>query len=170
MDTTESDSDVPVSQIKILWGILGTIGVVLLVIVAFVFSKLIDERHRERQAMVPVNEQIQQVRQLLLAVRTYAADNDDNFPDILQQVIDEGYVDDLDLLETNFTLYGDREPFLYRPGYTAIGFSRTPLIISPESPRTGRRVVGYIGGSVAEVSMTNADVEKLLAEEPGGKP
>ena len=167
MGNTGSDSYVPASQIKKLWIVFGSIGAVLVLLLAFVFSKLMDERHRERQAMVPVAEQISQVRQIVLALRTYAADFDDAFPPNLPILLDNGYYIDLpELLETDFTVYGDREQFLYRPGYGALDYSRTAMVIAPASPLTGRRVIGYVGGSVAEVEISNEEVEKLMAKDP----
>lgn len=151
--------------------IMGIIVVSLLVVAAFFVARMMDEREREAVAMAPVHEQIADVRQLMLAIRTHAADNDDVFPDDLQQMVDDGYyIDDPDLLETDFTLSLDSEAYLYRPGYKAIGFSRTPIIISPPSPRDGRRVVGYLGGAVAEVELSDKEVEDLLAEDPKAKP
>ena len=150
--------------------IVGTVVVSLLVVAAFFVARIIDEREREALEMAPVREQIADVRQLILALRTYAADFDDVFPDDLQQLITEGYIDDPDLLETDFTLSLDREAYLYRPGYLATGFSRTPILISPPSPRDGRRVVGYQGGAVSEIELSDKQVEDLLAEDPAGKP
>jgi hypothetical protein len=158
------------AQGKKLAIIMGVIVVCLLVVAAFFVARVMDEREREAIEMAPVNEQITDVRQIILALRTYAADYDDAFPDDLAVLISEGYLDDPDLLKTDFTLSRDREPYLYRPGYSATDHYHTPLIISPPSPRTGRRVVGYVNGSAGETELSEKEVEDLLAEDPKAAP
>ena len=148
-----------------MW-ISATIGTILLLLCVFLIAQDIQERRHQARFNHAVSRQISDVRQLILACRTYAADNSDVLPRDLQDLVDEGYMDMPELLVTRHTVSGLPEPYLYRPGKLGTDPPRTILIVAPESPKSGLRTVGYVGGNVAEVRISNDEVAELLAEAP----
>lgn len=112
------------------------------------------------------------VRQLVIALRTFAVDNKDRFPETLEELYPL-YLDDRSLLTSDYTASGNSEAFIYLPeasGKTvlSIDFSRTPLLISPSlpSPNEDRRIVGFTGGNAVVRKMTAEEVAKMVDDDP----
>jgi hypothetical protein len=106
-------------------------------------------------------QQINNVRQLILGLRTCAADENGKFPDRLDALIEDGYID----MEELF--YDDRSGFpeelLYNAGLHATDRANLILVASPE-PVDGKRVVGYIGGMVKELDEAEYQLEQEVTE------
>ena len=100
-------------------------------------------------------QQINNTRQVILALRTYAADHDDQFPETLEELYP-------DYIGTEELLYDLREgvpvAFEYNAGLSALSFSRLWLVATP--PRGGKRIVGYVGGRVMEISEDEFEADK----------
>ena len=94
----------------------------------------------------PVIIAVNEIKQLLLGCRAYAADNEGNYPPQLS-VLYPDYVDHLPLFEGQDESGENKLPIIYYPGYTDTSPSRTPII---EYPFTfdGKKVIGYAGGHV----------------------
>jgi len=107
-----------------------------------------------------VNAQISKVRQLVLALRTFGYDENGQYPESFE-VLFPDYTDDPSALTTDYTASGKVEPYIYLNGVFGASHCRTPLIISPAlpPPNDDRRVVGFVSGSVAAISMTGEQVE-----------
>jgi len=93
----------------------------------------------------PTSEAYSRIRNLILAVKIYAADHD-TYPAELDDLAD-GYLEDDSLLFWVHPKSGEKIPWLYNPGHSNASWSRTPLIAQPV-PWDGKRVVGYSGGQV----------------------
>lgn len=108
----------------------------------------------------PLVNDISEVRTLVLALRTFAHDNGDQFPQTLNELLPD-YIDDSRLFTTSYTGSGKSHSYIYLNGVSGIAAPRTPLVISPPlpSPQEGLRVVGFVGGNAALVKMTTAQVE-----------
>ena len=105
------------------------------------------------------------VRQIVLALHYYAKDSDGKYPATLEDLVDEGYLDDKTPLKTSYTKSGKSEPYIYLLGQTDTENPKAVLILAPPSPRPGYRVVGNVGGAVTQLKMTEEEVEKLLSED-----
>lgn len=91
---------------------------------------------------------INQVKQLLLGCRAYAADHEGAYPSSLESL----YPDYIDLKDF-FHVRDDRGaliPMIYHSGHKDLGEPRAILIEHPIL-FDGRRIVGHVGGHIQEV-------------------
>jgi hypothetical protein len=94
------------------------------------------------------------LKQVNLALRLYAADNDDKFPAALSELSNPKYVDDAGILV--FTDRSTRQPipWLYRSSLTGNSPGNEVLIASPKAESDGKRMLGFVDGSVKAISET----------------
>lgn len=94
-----------------------------------------------------------EIRELTLACRVYAFDNDGKFPPYLEALFPD-YITDRELLtaeiSTNPRVVA---PYLYRPGLTTETVTREMFIVGPERGSDGKRAVGYIDGSTERTNV-----------------
>ena len=89
------------------------------------------------------------IRQLLIASRAYAADNDGNYPDNLEELVPD-WIDEFSAMELmEDSRGGFPQPLDYNSGQTDSSTADTWLIASP--PFDGKRLVGYVDGRVEEI-------------------
>lgn len=143
-----------------------TICVILLLLAAWPAAKVYQSHRMEKESEVALARQRSEIERLWFACRTFSADLSDVFPRDFQELIDEGYLEPDHPLTTGYTASGVAEPYIYRPGYIATEPAEIPLILSPESPKQGWRVIGYVGGEVKVVKISNEEVKILVEEEP----
>ena len=84
------------------------------------------------------------IRTLLVACIAHAKDNDGSFPVSLKMLYSD-YID----VEAAFHEKNSNTPYLYRSGLGLSNSPNEPLIIS-QPDENGDRLIGYIGGHVAE--------------------
>ena len=92
------------------------------------------------------------LKQVNIALRLYAADNDGKFPAALSELSNAKYVDDAGIL-----VFTDRStqqpiPWLYRSSLTDNSPGNEVLIASPKADSDGKRMVGFVDGSVKAIS------------------
>ena len=92
------------------------------------------------------------LKQVNIALRLYAVDNDGKFPAALSELSNAKYVDDAGIL-----VFTDRStqqpiPWLYRSSLTDNSPDNEVLIASPKADSDGKRMVGFVDGSVKAIS------------------
>lgn len=145
------------------------IGIAVLIGIIALIASMFNPPHNRIATRATIATEISNMRQILLALRTYAADEGGKFPPDLQTLLDQGYIDQAELLDSVYTKSGKAEPLIYRAGYVDADAPKIPLVISVELEK-GKRVIGSVGGSVRETKMTKKKVEELLAEDPSAVP
>ena len=106
-------------------------------------------------------QQINNTRQLILSLRTYAADEEGRFPDSLDVLLDDGYLDNEELFYDDRS--ATRELLLYNAGLLDSDRPELILAASPE-PIKGKRVVGYVGGMVKDLPEDEYQLEQEVTE------
>ena len=118
----------------------------------------------------PRTKKISDMKNLVLGCRTYAMDWDDTgwpkmdweigrFPEKLEDLYPD-YIDDKSLLKAIDPKTREPVDYLYFSGQTDTSFSNSLLIATPFFIKTDRRVVGFCGGHVMEVS--ESQFQKML--------
>ena len=106
-----------------------------------------------------ISEQISVMRSLALACRTYAVDSEGEYPDSLQDLLDEGLIDDPDFLLTEDPDSGEKVNFIYHKPPKGSGDERFAMIISPWANPAGRRMVAFSSSAVAEMKLSVEEIE-----------
>ncbi len=113
----------------------------------------------EQKASALRSAEASNVRQLLLGLRIYAADNGGKFPAKLDDLYPD-YIDSRSLFSAPEPGAGNRNPYRYVPGHTDKGRSNTPILISPNVYQPGgKTIVGYLGGHVMEISASDPTIK-----------
>ena len=98
-----------------------------------------------------VAKEMNNVRQLLLGSRSWAADHDGEFPPSLEAL-------NPDYLDVEFLQYHNQAPYQYVPGLTDTSSPESVMIYSDEYPTNPpKRVVGFVGGQVKQLSPEEFD-------------
>ena len=96
-----------------------------------------------------------------MALRTFARDNDGQYPERLDQLLPD-FIVDRQPFTTDFTVSGDIENYFYRhPDPNEEDFDGTVIIMAPKSPDTERRVVGFVGGNARIIRMDSEEFQKI---------
>ncbi|MCF6314257.1 MAG: hypothetical protein L3J39_17545 [Verrucomicrobiales bacterium] len=121
--------------------------------------------------MIPAYEGIQhvsgptrelnQVVQLILACRTFAADYDGAFPIKLKDLYPD-YIDQKDFFEAYDANRRNLGALIYFPGKSDSSFSRSILLAYPVAIDNSR-IVGFVGGQVT--SMKEKEYQRRIAED-----
>ena len=90
------------------------------------------------------------LKQVNLALRLYASDNDGKFPPALAEI--SKYGGNAGLLEFKDRHTQQRTPWLYRPGLDITVVGNEILIAAPKTGPDGKRMVGFVDGSVKAIS------------------
>ncbi|MAS92570.1 MAG: hypothetical protein CMO55_05175 [Verrucomicrobiales bacterium] len=94
-----------------------------------------------------------EIRELTLACRVYAFDNDGNYPPNLEALFPD-YIDDRELLTAEISTNPRVvKPYLYRPGLTTKVESREMFIAGPIRGSDNTRAVGYNDGSTERTNI-----------------
>lgn len=131
--------------------ITGAVGLVAGLVPVAILASLAVPAYTNVQEQATASRQAATVRSLLLACRAYADERDGSYPQALQELVEEGYLDSPTLLR-----WSDRpsdregEPWLYRPGLTDTASPEEPLLAAP-APLRHERVVGFAGGHVVRM-------------------
>ncbi len=128
--------------------LLVVIGIILL-LAAMLFPALRGAREQGRRAKCVNN-----LKQISAALHMYSADHNEHFPPNLQALVDEGYIDDINVFicpssgKTSIT-NADQGDYLYNPGLTESAPSTTPIVCDRPENHGGRGGnVLYVGGTV----------------------
>ena len=127
--------------------IMGYLQIVLvaLAIVAAVALPTFGKVQEKAEQMKSMNN----ARQILMACRMYAADNDGAFPASLQDLITEGVVDDTAVFQTvPPSEDGSEIGFEYTAGLTDSDHPRKVLIQSKTTYSGGDKIFGFVDGLV----------------------
>lgn len=126
---------------------VGTAWIVLAIIAIPVITLFVPARNTIAERS-PRTKALNDVKQLLLGCRAYAADHEGPYPPTLDALYPD-YIDHKDFFHVH-DHRGTRIPFIYHPGQKDLGEPRAILIEHPIL-FDGRRIVGYVGGHVQEV-------------------
>lgn len=120
----------------------ATAVLVVILIAAGLFLSIQNTPSGRSTVVGAVND----VKQLVLGCRAYAADNNGNYPPSLS-VLYPDYIDHRPLFEGLDERGKNKSPMIYHPGLTNTSNSGTQLI---EHPFTfgGKKVIGYANGQV----------------------
>ncbi len=127
--------------------LLVVIGIILL-LAAMLFPALQGAREQGRRAKCVNN-----LKQISAALHMYASDHNERFPDKLQDLVDEGYIDDVNVFicpssGVSSISSADEGSYLYNTGLTESASSTTPIVCDkPENHKKGGNVL-YVGGTV----------------------
>ena len=149
-----------ISKKKVIW--FGS-ALLLALLVFFVAPPWLEKNSKQAQVF-------KTLRSLSLVCRTYAFDADGRFPETLNDLVTENYLDAPSLLRTDLTLTGEEMPLLYRRPPDGSRESREAMIFSPAFSKSGKRFVVFTNGIVEVVKLTDEEVEKMLAEKPSVSP
>jgi type II secretory pathway pseudopilin PulG len=94
-------------------------------------------------------EHMNNLRQVNLALRMCATDNDGKFPEALSEL--SKYIGTPGLLEFTDRRTHDRTPWLYRKGLTDTSDGKEILVAAPKAGPDGKRAVGFVDGSVRTI-------------------
>jgi len=94
-----------------------------------------------RNKAMQVHE-LSQVKQIVIACQLHAADKNGTYPETLEALLEEGYVD-ASVLEPKSVVGGT---FLYRPGLVAAATGPDEPVVASPVPLHGNRVVGLSDG------------------------
>ncbi len=127
--------------------LLVVIGIILL-LAAMLFPALRGAREQGRRAKCVNN-----LKQISAALHMYATDHNEKFPPNLQALVDEGYIDDLNVFicpssGLSQISNADQGSYLYNAGLTESAPSTTPIVCDKPENHQGR------GGNVLYVSGT----------------
>ncbi len=139
--------------------VLGSVGIIVGFIVflaAMSFPAYQGIHQRARETM-----DINQIRQVSIACRFYASDNDGNYPDALEDLLPD-YIEDLTILSIAQSVDGLPQPYSYRSGLKDSSDSNEPHIISPFTYSRGSTPVGFADGQVKSVRGT--ELEEIRAK------
>jgi len=142
MDSDEKSE----KQMSIAWIILLIIGIP---IVAIPVAQSFMPRYNGIAERSPRVKAVTQVKQLLFACRTYAADFEGVYPESLA-ILYPDYIDDESFFSVR-DIDGIQIPMIYHPGFKVTAPPDNVLIESPLTIK-GKKVIGYVNGRVVEVS------------------
>ncbi|MFK5923992.1 MAG: DUF4190 domain-containing protein [Verrucomicrobiota bacterium] len=126
--------------------VTGGMGVfVSAIIMAIAMPAFVGVQEAARQ-----NKQTNDVRILLVACQTFAAEHDGKYPDTLKELSPD-FISDESLLGYINSDSGQIEPYMYFSGKTVNSEPRSLLIASPEV-KNNRRVVGFCDTSVSAIN------------------
>ncbi len=137
-----------------------------------VLASMAMPAYTQIQGNAKATKEINNVRQLILACRMYAADWDGAFPETLEDLYPD-YLDVEEMLSFQDPNTGLPVPYTYNAGLTDTSFSKLVLIASP-AMSDGKVVVGFVGGNVEamtafEYLKSKLETEEFLKEQaPGG--
>lgn len=128
----------------IITGSVGILtGLVTVAIAASVAMPAYNQiNDRAETAMTASN-----LRQVALTCRLYAIENENKFPETLEQLVPE-YLDEATILFSEDPESGEKIPFLYRSGLNVDSPPNEPLAISPKIESSGTRIIAYASGAV----------------------
>lgn len=116
------------------------------------------------QSYPSITRQISNARQLIIAVRLYAADESGTFPARLEHLLTAGALEGLAEFERLNTFTGDTNeppaPWIYVRGLRDAAPEGLPIIIAPFSYKNGRRIVGT--NDTAVELMKPSDIREAL--------
>jgi hypothetical protein len=92
------------------------------------------------------------LKQVNIGLRFYAVDNDGKFPAALSELSNAKYVDDAGILVFTHRSTQQPIPWLYRSSLTDNSPGNEVLIASPKADSDGKRMVGFVDGSVKAIS------------------
>lgn len=132
----------PKGQIAMAW--------IVLALIAGVVASIFVPAQNSITEHGPVEVAVNQVKQLLLACRAYAADHEGRYPPALDALFPD-YLDHKEALR----IQNEMSPpltLIYHPDKTEHDDPRSVLIEFPVVYE-GKRVVGYVGGHILEVTV-----------------
>jgi hypothetical protein len=91
------------------------------------------------------------LKQVNLALQLYASDQVGEFPTALSELTPK-FLPDAGILEFNDHRTHERTPWLYRPGLDITVVGNEILIAAPKTGPDGKRMVGFVDGSVKAIS------------------
>ncbi|MDF1741163.1 MAG: type II secretion system protein [Verrucomicrobiales bacterium] len=124
------------------WGI----PLVVILLVGILVASVVIPMQNGVSERAPVTIAYNNVKQLLLGCRAYAADNEGKYPANLK-ILYPYYIDHLPLFEGQDVKSGKKSPMIYFSGLTDTSPSRSPLIEHPFTFK-GKKVIGFAGGHV----------------------
>ncbi len=128
--------------------LLVVIGIILL-LAGMLFPALQRAREQGRRAKCVNN-----LKQISTALHMYAADHNEKFPPNLQALVDEGYIDDINVFvcpSSSLTEISsaDEGSYVYNAGLSESDPSTTPIVADkPENHRGKGGNVLTVGGTV----------------------
>ncbi len=97
----------------------------------------------------PRTAALNQIKQILIACRAYAADHEGGLYPPLLDALYPDYIDDERLFYA-LDKQGNRIPIIYHPGFKDTDDPR-PLLIEHPIHFGTKRIVGYVGGHIEEI-------------------
>jgi len=97
---------------------------------------------------------INNLKQISIALHMYATDHMERFPAKLQELVDEGYLDTLEIFKCPSSSSGipsnaDNGDYMYKAGLTESADSNTPIVCDkPENHNGEGGNVLYVGGHI----------------------
>jgi len=123
-----------------------------------------NEEAKRIRNRVNVAKSINSMKQLTLALLSYAKDHDERFPASLEDLIPD-YLDDRsdDKRSLSFECVdGSRKPWHYVEGLTTESEADKVILYSPE-PIEGKRIVGFVDGSITS-TMEEVEFRALVKD------
>ncbi len=108
------------------------------------FTKIKERGHDARV--------INDLKQLVIALKFYAADHDGKYPDQLSELVKDGVLDDETLLEYKNPETKQGQPWLYNKTLTDSSPGTSAVLAAPIKSKDGKRVVAFNDGSVRLVT------------------
>lgn len=140
-------------------GIIAGLAFVGIVVATFIpaFSKVRENAN----AIYQVNE----IRQITMACKMYAMENDGKFPPHLEVLV-PNFLESEELLTWEDRKTREKLPYLYRPGLKQESAPDEPIVLAPAAINH-RRAVGYADGHVEAMKLPLP--EELLEKFPQAK-
>lgn len=127
--------------------ITGGIGVILGLIPWAIVSAVAIPAIMKTEEVTAIANDRTEIRQLVLACRMYATDNEGKFPPTLEELFPD-YIEDRELLTAEISTNPRVvQPYLYRPGLTEMSELDEIVLAGPIRGSAGRRVVGRVDGT-----------------------
>lgn len=127
--------------------ITGSVGILTGLVTVGIAAGVTLPAYNQVKGRAETAVQISNLRQIALSCRVYAIENENKFPETLQQLVPE-YIDEATILFSEDPETGEKFPFLYRSGLDVDSLPTEPLAISPKIDSSGKRIVAYASGAV----------------------